>query len=94
MSFVRNLLLASLGGHDFSHVSKLVVDSLVYDVLAVNSRELVIMPVHDQGVDDQVFKTIVMTLNDEVFESTKTVAVGCSEVALRSHVVIVPVDCG
>jgi hypothetical protein len=52
------------------------------------------MPVHDQGIDDQVFKTIVMALNDEVFESTKTVAVGCSEVALRSHVVIVPVDCG
>jgi hypothetical protein len=40
-------LLGGLAGAQFGHVPEFIVDSLVYDVVAVNALELVIMAIDD-----------------------------------------------
>lgn len=57
-------LLSRLVRSQFGHVPKFIVDSLVYDVVAVNALELVIMTIDDQGINHEIFKAVIVTLND------------------------------
>jgi membrane-associated PAP2 superfamily phosphatase len=60
-------LLGRLAGAQFGHVPEFIVDSLVHDVVAVNALELVIMAIDDQGVNHEIFKAVIVPLNDESF---------------------------
>jgi hypothetical protein len=50
--------------------------------------------VHDQGIDNQVFKPVIVSLYNQVFKPAKAVAMRSREVALRGHVVIVSINSG
>jgi len=78
---------------DFTHVTELVIDALVNNVLAVNACKLVVVAVHDQGVHHQVFEPVVVALHDQVLEAPQAVAVSGREVTLGRHEVIMTVHC-
>lgn len=77
-----------------THLSEFIIDALVNNISAVDARKLVIMPVDDQGVYDQVLIAVVVPLHDKVLEATQSVAVGGSEVSFRTKKVVVPIHRG
>ena len=77
-----------------THLSEFIIDALVNNISAVDARKLVIMPVDDQGVHDQVLIAVVVPLHDKVLEATQSVAEGGSEVSFRTKEVVVPIHRG
>lgn len=74
-----------------THLSEFIIDALVNNISAVDARKLVIMPVDDQSVDDQVLVAVVVPLYDKVLEATQSVAVGGGEVSFGTKEVVMPV---
>jgi len=72
-------------------VPKLVIHSLVDQVLAMNTVELVVVTIDDKSCHLQVFESIVVAHDGEAVDLAVAAAVG-----LRGHVgedeVVVPVD--
>lgn len=50
------------------------------------------MAVDDQSVNNKVLKSVVMTLNDKIFQPTQIVAMCAGKISLRANEIVVTID--
>ena len=71
------------------HILELIIHSMVHYVLGKDSAELIIVTIYNKSLNNEVFKAVVVPLDDQVLETAKVVAVGIREVAFGvEHIVV------
>lgn len=78
-------------GHKLSHVFKFIVNPLVHNILAVNTWELVIVPIDDKSIDNKIFEAIIVALDHKSFKTSEWVAMSRGEVAFRTEEIVMAV---